>query len=193
MKSHLIGNWKMNFTVAKSLETAIKIAESLPADSPVCTVVCPQFPALAGVAEVVGGTSLKVGAQNVSHRTEPASTGEVSLEALRDLAEFVLVGHSERRAMGETSRQVAAKACAVGGSGLTAVVCVGESGADRQEGLTENVISQQLQASDAGQKSSRLFCCSPFCPCSVFLRPPDLWQNCGSLGLRQTKDLFGSR
>jgi len=109
-------------------------------------LVCPPYPYLSAVAEQVKGSAVKVGAQTVSEYESGAYTGEVAPGMLKDIGcEYVIVGHSERRAIyGETSDQVAAKFLAAQAAGMTPILCVGETLEEREAGTTENVVDEQL-------------------------------------------------
>ena len=118
-------------------------------DSPAVDVlVCPPYPFLAAVAGQIGGSSLLLGAQNVSEHESGAYTGEVAPAMLKDIGcGYVIVGHSERRAVyGESSEQVAAKFAAAQQAALTPILCVGETLDEREAGDTESVISDQISA-----------------------------------------------
>lgn len=110
-------------------------------------VVCPPLALISGVAQALSGSQVAWGAQDVSQHPDGAFTGETSARLLRDLAcRWAIVGHSERRVLlGESSDTVAAKAGAAVAAGLGAIVCVGESLADRESGRTEAVIAEQLK------------------------------------------------
>ncbi len=111
-------------------------------------LVCPPFPYLATAAKLLGGSGVKLGAQTVSEHESGAFTGEVSPGMLKDIGcEYVIVGHSERRALyGESSFQVAAKFKAAQAAGLTPILCVGETLEERESGATESVVDYQLGA-----------------------------------------------
>src|SRR5690606_12555429 len=110
-------------------------------------VLCPPFVYLPAVAEIAAGSSLKVGAQDVHWEEKGAFTGEVSTAMLKDFCQYIITGHSERRAMsGDTDEVVAKKLAAVIASGLTPILCVGETGAEREAGETENVLRRQVQS-----------------------------------------------
>ncbi len=110
--------------------------------------VCVPFPYLEQARSILTGSVVGWGAQNVSDRAEGAFTGEVSVSMLTDFAcRYVIVGHSERRSLfGETDQVVAAKAAAALQSGLTPIVCVGESLDERERNVTEAVVARQLDA-----------------------------------------------
>jgi triosephosphate isomerase len=142
------GNWKMHRTndEAGRLVRAL-LAELLPA--PGCdVVVCPPFTALSEVSWLLAGTPLRLGAQDVFREREGAWTGEVSAPMLASAGcTHVLVGHSERRQhFGESDADVAAKARAAVDSGLTAIVCLGETLAEREAGRTLAVLAAQFAA-----------------------------------------------
>lgn len=110
--------------------------------------VCVPFPYLDEVGGRLKGTGLAWGAQNASEHAQGAYTGEVSAAMLAEFGcRYVLVGHSERRQLyGETDAQVAAKFAAVRGQGMTPILCVGETLAEREAGRTEEVVGRQLAA-----------------------------------------------
>ncbi len=142
------GNWKMNASTNASDELVDGIVAGVPAGSGFQLLVCPPFPYLASVAAKVAGSVVKLGAQNVSEHDAGAYTGEVAPSMLRDVGcEFVIVGHSERRAMyGESSADVAAKFQSAQAAGLTPILCIGETLTEREQGSTEAVIDEQLGA-----------------------------------------------
>ncbi len=149
MREFLIaGNWKMNGSNAANQELVSGIAAGVPAGSGFSLLVCPPYPYLAGVGSAIEGSAVRLGAQNVSEHESGAYTGEVAPAMLKDLGcEYVIVGHSERRAMyGESSFQVAAKFQAAQAAGLTPILCVGETLEEREDGSTESVVDFQLNA-----------------------------------------------
>lgn len=146
-KKLVAGNWKMH----GSLQSNTALIDGLLAgmSSVSCdVVVCPPFPYLAQVGTKLVGSSLHLGAQNVSEHSHGAFTGEVAAPMLAELGcAFVLVGHSERRTLfGETDALVAAKCKAVLQSAMRPVLCVGESLAERESGVTRQVIERQVAA-----------------------------------------------
>ena len=149
MREFLIaGNWKMNSSIRASEALVDEIVASVPAGSGFQLLVCPPYPYLTIVGARLAGSKVKLGAQNVSEYDAGAYTGEVAPSMLKDVGcEFVIVGHSERRAMyGESSAQVAAKFQAAQAAGLKPVLCVGETLSEREEGQTEAVVDEQLGA-----------------------------------------------
>jgi len=149
MRAYLVaGNWKMNGSNAANAELADGIIAGLPSTETVDVLICPPFPYLGAMADKVRGSRLLLGAQNVSQHVSGAYTGETSASMLVDAGcEYVLVGHSERRAlMAESSEVVAAKFVAALAAGLKPILCVGETLAEREAEQTEAVIDEQLNA-----------------------------------------------
>jgi triosephosphate isomerase len=148
MKRKLIaGNWKMNGSLAanESLVHAL-IAGSTGAECDIA--VCVPAPYLSQVQALVAGSRIALAAQDISHHAVGAFTGEVSAAMLQDFSvRYCLVGHSERRQYhGETDAIVALKAQKALAAGITPIVCVGETLAERDGGLTEAVVKRQLAA-----------------------------------------------
>ena len=149
MRGYLVaGNWKMNGSNAANAELVDGIVAGIPQSDSVELLVCPPFPYLAAVAAKLSGTGIALGAQNVSQHDSGAFTGETSPTMLGDVGcNYVLVGHSERRAiMGESSKTVAAKFQAAQNAGLIPVLCVGETQEQREADQTEAVVDEQLNA-----------------------------------------------
>ena len=149
MRDFLIaGNWKMNGSTAANIALVDGIIAGIPAADNVTMLVCPPFPYLGAVAEQLAGTALKLGAQNVSEHAAGAFTGETAATMLSDLGcEYVIVGHSERRAMmGDSSEIVAAKYCAALAEGLRPILCLGETLEEREAEKTTEIVSEQLEA-----------------------------------------------
>lgn len=152
MRTRLVmGNWKMNGGLQANQNLLSAIVRAVQAESSIYQkakiVVCPSFPYLAQVSQILEQSSVELGAQDVSVATSGAYTGEVSANMLKDFAcQWVIVGHSERRAYhGESSEVVADKAKTAIANGLTPVVCVGEVLADREAGRTLAIIEEQLK------------------------------------------------
>lgn len=142
----IAGNWKMHGLRDRSVTLAKSVLDRLPADGRAEVVVAPVFTVLESVARVLAGTRVGLSAQDVYWAREGAFTGEVSAEMLRDAGcAYVIVGHSERRQyFGETDESVARKTAAALGAGLTPIVCVGETLAERDAGQAEAVVTRQL-------------------------------------------------
>jgi triosephosphate isomerase len=142
------GNWKMHGSRASISALLDALLKALPGSAGAECAVCVPFPYLAQVAQRLSGTPLAWGAQNVSEHAQGAYTGEVAAAMLAEFGcRYVLVGHSERRQLyGETDAQVAAKFAAAQAAGLTPILCVGETLAERESGKTEAVVARQLDA-----------------------------------------------
>jgi triosephosphate isomerase (TIM) len=140
----LIANWKMNGDRARVRAWTSAVNEALaPYAVSVTGVFCPPTPYLAA-ASLPAHAALKLGAQNCHHAIKGAFTGETSASMLADMGcAYVIVGHSERRAMGERDADVLAKAHAAITAGLTPVICVGESRAECDQKLTKQVLETQ--------------------------------------------------
>jgi len=148
----VVGNWKMNGTLAESRVLAGALREGLKRPRGVEVVVCPPFTALQAVAEILGLGPIMLGGQNCHHAASGAHTGEISPAMLVELGcRFVILGHSERRReMGEPDEQINRK---IGGAlqhGLTPILCVGETAEERRQGLTFTTVEGQLRAGLAG-------------------------------------------
>ena len=142
------GNWKMNGR-QDSIDALVKaIVNGLESDGKVEVVVCPPSIYISQVSELLRSRKIGVGAQNMSEHDGGAYTGELSAEMLTDQGcRFVILGHSERRALfSETDNQVAEKVKIALAAGLTPILCVGESLAERESGDTLAVVSRQLKA-----------------------------------------------
>ena len=139
------GNWKMHGSRASIAALLDALVEGKPTSA---CAVCVPFPYLAQVAERLRGTRIAWGAQNASEHAQGAHTGEVSAPMLAEFGcRYVIIGHSERRQLYcETDAQVAAKFAAVRSAGMTPILCVGETLAQREAGETEAVVARQLSA-----------------------------------------------
>jgi len=147
MREFLVaGNWKMNGSSVACAELADGILEGMPLSDSVKLIICPPYLYLDKLAHKVTETSLSLGAQNVSQYGSGAYTGEISPRMLRDIGcEYVVVGHSERRAMmAESNEIVASKFKAALSEGLKPILCVGETLQEREANQTESVIDEQL-------------------------------------------------
>ena len=156
-KPFVAGNWKMNTTEAEARALAADLASATVGVE--CDVaVCVPFPYLATVRDVLAGTHVRVGAQDVYWEPTGAFTGEVSVAMLAEFCQYVIIGHSERRQFfGETDEWVRRKLAAVLATNLDPIVCVGESLVHRRGGQTETVLGRQLrQGLDGVELSARV-------------------------------------
>jgi triosephosphate isomerase len=154
---YMAGNWKMHKTVSESVTFAKELKDKL-AGCKEKVMIAPAFTALAAVAEVVKGSTLLLGAQNMASEESGAHTGEVSVLMLKDLGvKVVILGHSERRhTYLETDALVNAKLLLALKHGLDPILCVGETLAEREGGKLETVVGTQLRAGLAGVGASEL-------------------------------------
>lgn len=138
----------MNGDSVGNSELVAGILAGMPDAERIKLLICPPFPYLAATAQQVAGSQLMLGAQTVSEHSAGAFTGEVSVSMLKDVGcEYVVVGHSERRSLlAESSADVAAKFKRVVDSGLTPILCVGETLQERETEATQSVIGKQLRA-----------------------------------------------
>jgi len=147
----LAGNWKMNKTVGEAVDLVRTIRRGLNAVKGVDRVLCPPFTALAVVKDLLGPTEIGLGAQNMHWEEKGAYTGEVSPLMLKELCQYVILGHSERRALfGETDEGVNRKVKVALAHGLVPIVCVGETAAQYDAGQTEAVVGGQVRGCLAG-------------------------------------------
>jgi len=146
-RKFIAGNWKMHGSLAENEALLAGILAGVE-DVKAGVAVCVPFPYLAQVQAKLAGSPIAWGAQNLSQHAKGAYTGEVSAAMLKDFGcAYVIVGHSERRALyGESDEVVAEKFAAVQAAGLTPILCVGETLDEREGGVTEMVVGRQLDA-----------------------------------------------
>ncbi len=158
-KPTIAGNWKMFKLIGDAVATATAL-KPLVANANHCEIViAPPFTALKSVADRLEGSNIRVAAQNVSTESKHgAHTGEVCGDMLKDAGcSHVIIGHSERRSMyGDTDQVVNRKIRAALGHGLTPIVCIGETLAEREEGREQTVVGSQLKDSLAELTGSDL-------------------------------------
>jgi triosephosphate isomerase len=140
------GNWKMNNTLAESIALANAIREGSSGLQGGAIVLAPPFTALAAVGEVIKGSNVSLSAQNMYCEDKGAFTGEVSPVMLKDIGcTYVIIGHSERRKyFHENDADVNLKVKKALSAGLTPIMCVGETEEERVKGITEDIISRQI-------------------------------------------------
>jgi triosephosphate isomerase len=148
------GNWKMNGLRAELAE-ALRVRDAVTSAAPAPgadVMICPPATLVAPLADAAKGSRLLVGAQNCHFEVSGAFTGDISAEMLEDAgAVAVIVGHSERRGgHGERDRDVRRKVEAAQRAGLVAIMCIGETGGEREAGLTLEVVRRQLEGSLPG-------------------------------------------
>ncbi|MBK6742325.1 MAG: triose-phosphate isomerase [Hydrogenophilales bacterium] len=141
------GNWKMHGSLSENESLLSAILAGM-ADVKADVAVCAPFPYLAQLQVRLAGSAIAWGAQNMSQHAKGAYTGEVSASMLKDFGcKYVIVGHSERRAIyGESNEIVAEKYAAAQAADLVPILCVGETLAEREAGITEAVVGHQLDA-----------------------------------------------
>ena len=155
----IVGNWKMNKTASEAVAFIRDFRERVAASPHADVVLAPPFTALESARNALGPSSwVSLGAQDVHWETHGAFTGEVSAPMLRELdCRYVIVGHSDRRRLfGERDEHIQKKVQAALRHGLSPVLCVGESLAEREAGLTESVVTAQLSGGLAGLASQDL-------------------------------------
>ena len=156
----IAGNWKMHLNRAEAVALASTLAQRSVAIEGADLAVFPPSVYLDAVARAVAGSPLATGAQNMSCEPNGAFTGEISAAMLVDLGcRYVILGHSERRhILGETNEDVNKKVLAAMAAGLTPIVCVGETLAEREAGRTAQVIRRQFDGSLAGLSAEQIGC-----------------------------------
>jgi triosephosphate isomerase len=150
-KLFVAGNWKMNKT---GEEARVLVAEMLPALQAAAAVdkaLCPPFPYLMSLANILAGSGVGLGAQNMHWEAAGAYTGEVAPKMVAEFCKYVILGHSERRAyFGESDEMVNKKVKAALAIGLTPIMCVGETLAENEAGQTAAVVTRQVSGGMAG-------------------------------------------
>ncbi len=147
----IAGNWKMNTTIEQAIELVQEMRGKLDKIEGVEKVLCPPFVSLGAADELLVGSSIKLGAQNMHFEEKGAYTGEVSPIMLAKLCEYVILGHSERRQyFGETDEIVNKKVKTALKSDLKPILCVGERLEENEAGKTEERVTQQVRIALAG-------------------------------------------
>ena len=145
MKTYIVGNWKLNFTVGEASIYLHKLLKNLPNYRDIEVVVAPSTIALQPLSLQVDRHKLKLAAQNAFYRDFGAFTGETSFSQLRGLVDYAIIGHSERRYIfREDDKMVAKKVAAALRNKITPILCIGETESERAFGETADVIRDQL-------------------------------------------------
>lgn len=156
-KPMMAGNWKMNKTINEAVALARAIRAQVSDITNVDCVVCPPFIDIPMVSAELMGSNVAVGAQNMHWAESGAYTGEISAAMLKNLASYVIIGHSERRQyFAETDESVNKKAHAAVVAGLTPIICVGESLEQNERGETQEFVSGQVKAALAGFSAAQM-------------------------------------
>lgn len=154
-KLFVAGNWKMNKT---GEEARVLVAEMLPELQTVTNVeqaVCPPFPYLMSLANMLAGSGIGLGAQNMHWESSGAYTGEIAPKMVAEFCQYVILGHSERRTLfGEIDETINKKVKAALAVGLTPILCVGETLIENEAGQTAAVVTRQVSSSMAGLSSA---------------------------------------
>jgi len=139
------GNWKMNKTVEEARSLVFSMSRKLRDIEGVEKVICPPFPALLPISALLEGTDIHLGAQNIHWAEKGAFTGEIAPAMVAEFCQYVIIGHSERRAyFGETDENVDRKVTAAQTHDLIPIVCVGESLEENESGRTGEVVRRQI-------------------------------------------------
>ena len=145
MKTYIVGNWKLNFTVGESSIYLHKLLKKVPIIRDVEVVVAPTALALQPLSLQIDRHKMKLAAQNAFYRDYGAFTGEISFDQLRGLVDYCIVGHSERRhILGEDDKMIGKKVAAAIRNKITPILCIGETESERSFGETADVIRDQL-------------------------------------------------
>ena len=144
-KPFVAGNWKMNKTAAQGEAFVKEILPGLKAIGSIDRVLCPPYTSLPGMSALLSGSGIGLGAQNLHWEASGAYTGELSPEMVKEFCQYVIIGHSERRAyFGETDESVNKKLKAALSIGLLPIVCIGETLEEKEADQTEAVIKRQV-------------------------------------------------
>ncbi|MBQ1770993.1 MAG: triose-phosphate isomerase [Clostridia bacterium] len=159
-KPIIAGNWKMNMTPSQAKDL-VKDLIPLVKDAKCEVVICPPYIDLPVVSELIKGTNIKLGAQNVHWADKGAFTGEIAADMLKEYGvEYVIIGHSERRQyFGETDETVNKRSKKALEAGLKPIICVGETLEQRESGVTNDIVTAQVNGGLAGFSTEELLNC----------------------------------
>lgn len=165
-KPFVAGNWKMNKTGEEARALVAEMLPGLQAASSIDRAVCPTFPYLMSVAAMLAGSGVGLGAQNMYFEESGAYTGEVSPSMVAEFCQYVILGHSERRAyFGETDQSVNRKVKAAFAHNLIPIMCVGETLEENEAGRTAEVVGRQVREGmkdlDAAQAAALVIAYEP--------------------------------
>jgi triosephosphate isomerase (TIM) len=159
-KPIIAGNWKMNMTAVEAAAFVREIRNGLQNVAGVDVVLCPPFLAIPAIYEAIQATNIGLGAQNMYFEENGAYTGECSPAMVKQFCQYVILGHSERRAyFGETDEGVNKKAKAALAHGLIPIICVGESLEQNEAGETHDFVSGQVRAAFDGLSAEQAAAC----------------------------------
>ncbi|HAF61405.1 MAG TPA: triose-phosphate isomerase [Anaerolineaceae bacterium] len=144
-KPFVAGNWKMNKTVEQASLLVADLLPGLQTIEKIDRVLCPPFPSLMVISQMIAGTAIGLGAQNMHWEDSGAYTGETAPAMVKEFCEYVIIGHSERRGyFGETDETVNKKVKAAFAVGLTPIVCVGETLEENEAGKTAAIVKREV-------------------------------------------------
>jgi triosephosphate isomerase len=150
MQRLIVGNWKMNLNPGEASLLVKRLEDKITPHDNTEVVICPPFIDLYPIAKDLDHKKLKLGAQNIHYLDEGPFTGEISPAMLKGLVNYAIIGHSERRAMGEDDKLIAKKVAAAIRNDIIPILCVGETLNERHHHLSTKVVTDQLTA-DLGQ------------------------------------------
>jgi len=145
-KPIVAGNWKMNKNSVEAQELVVDLVNGLTNLSNVECILCPPFTNLWAVKEIIAGTNIGLGAQNMHWESSGAYTGEIAPKMLAEVCQYVILGHSERRQLfGETDDSVNQKIKSALTNDLTPIMCIGETLDENKAGLTDDIVNRQVR------------------------------------------------
>ncbi len=143
----IAGNWKMHTDIEEARKLTLGVVEKVGGKTEPAVILCPPYPMLPAVKDIIEGTTVQLGAQNVHSEDKGAFTGEISTDMLQSVGcNFAIIGHSERRAIfKETDEFINKKVLKVNSSLMIPILCIGETLGEREEGLTFQRVEQQIK------------------------------------------------